>query len=137
VGLILDSSVLIDAERQARPVSELLTSIRMVFGVTEILLSAVSVIELEHGIWRANTPELARRRRIYLEEVFAAIPVQAFTKEMGQLAAKIDAEARQTGSVIPFADLQIGVTAVHLSCAIATRNVRHFRMIPNLVVKPF
>ncbi len=137
MGLILDSSVLIDAERQARPVSELLTSIRMVFGVTEILLSAVSVIELEHGIWRANTPELARRRRIYLEEVFAAIPVQAFTKEMGQLAAKIDAEARQTGSVIPFADLQIGVTAVHLGCAIATRNVRHFRMIPNLVVMPF
>jgi len=26
---------------------------------------------------------------------------------------------------------------VHLSCAIATRNVRHFRMITNLVVKPF
>jgi predicted nucleic acid-binding protein len=56
---------------------------------------------------------------------------------MGQLAAKIDAEARQNGAVIPFADLQIGVTAVHLSCAIATRNIRHFRMIPNLVVKMF
>jgi predicted nucleic acid-binding protein len=34
---------------------------------------------------------------------------------MGQLAARIDAEARQTGAVIPFADLQIGVTAVHCS----------------------
>ena len=79
MGLILDSTVLIDAERQAR--------------------------------------------RTYLEEVFATIPVQAFTKEMGQLAAKIDAEARQTGDVIPFADLQIGVTAVHLSCSIAARNV--------------
>ncbi len=42
-----------------------------------------------------------------------------------------------TPAVIPFADLQIGVTAVHLSCAIATRNVRHFRMIPNLAVKLF
>jgi tRNA(fMet)-specific endonuclease VapC len=126
VGLILDSSVLIDAERQVRPVSELLAAIRKVLGATDLLLSAVSVIELEHGIWRANTPELAQRRRTYLEEVFATIAVQAFTKEMGQLAAKIDAEARQTGAVIPFADLQIGVTAVHLSCAIATRNIRHF-----------
>jgi len=100
-------------------------------------VSAVSVIELEHGIWRANTPEIAQRRRIYIEEVFAAIPVQPFTKEMGQLAAKIDVESRQAGVLIPFADLQIGVTAVHLSCAIATRNIRHFRMIPNLVVKQF
>jgi tRNA(fMet)-specific endonuclease VapC len=137
VGLIPDSSVLIDAERQARPISELLEAIRTVFGVTDILLSAVSVIELEHGIWRANTPELARSRRIYLEEVCAAIPVQSFTKEMGQLAARIDAEARQTGTVIPFADLQIGVTALHLSCAMVTRNVRHFRMIPKLVVELF
>jgi tRNA(fMet)-specific endonuclease VapC len=137
VGLILDSSVLIDAERQTRPVSELLAAIRAVFGVTDILLSAVSVIEIEHGIWRANIPEIAQRRRIYLEAVFAAIPVQSFTKEMGQLAAKIDAESRQAGAVIPFADLQIGVTAVHLSCAIATRNIRHFRMIPSLVVKAF
>lgn len=137
MGLILDSSVLINAERQVRPVSELLAVIRTVLGVTDIMLSAVRVIELEHGIWRANTSELAQRRRTYMEEVFATIPVQAFTKEMAQLAAKIDAGARQTGVVIPFADLQIGVTAVHLSFAIATRNVRHFRMIPNLVVKLF
>ena len=137
MGLILDSSVLIDAERQTRPVSDLLAAIRTAFGAADILVSAVSVIELEHGIWRANTPEIAQRRRIYIEEVFAAIPVQPFTKEMGQLAAKIDVESRQAGVVIPFADLQIGVTAVHLSCAIATRNIRHFRMIPNLVVKQF
>jgi predicted nucleic acid-binding protein len=91
---------------------------------------------LEHGIWRANTPELARSRRIYLEEVFA-IPVRSFTKEMGQLAARIDAEARQIGAVILFADLQIAVTALYLGCAIATRNVRHFRMIPKLVVELF
>ena len=136
MGLILDSSVLIDAERQTRPVSDLLAAIRTAFGAADILVSAVSVIELEHGIWRANTPEIAQRRRIYIEEVFAAIPVQPFTKEMGQLAAKIDVESRQAGVVIPFADLQIGVTAVHLSCAIATRNIRHFR-IPNLVVKQF
>jgi predicted nucleic acid-binding protein len=135
VGLILDSSVLITAERKARSVSELLAAIRVSTGPTEILLSAVSVIELEHGLWRANTPELAQRRRIYLDEIFAAIPVEPFTKEMGQLAAKIDAEARKQGAIIPFADLQIGATALHFQFAIGTLNVRHFEMIPNLVVK--
>lgn len=135
MGLILDSSVLISAERKARPVSELLAAIRISTGLTEILLSAVSVIELEHGLWRANTPEIARRRRIYLDGIFAAIPVEPFTKEMGRLAAKIDAEARKQGEVIPFADLQIGATALHFEYAIGTLNVRHFEMIPNLEVR--
>ena len=53
---------------------------------------------------------------------------------MGQLAAKIDAEARRTSTVIPFSDLLIGITAVHFGYAIGTRNERHFKMIPDLKV---
>lgn len=90
--------------------------------------------ELEHGYWRASTPELARKRRTYLNEVFAAIPVHPFTLEMGQLAARIDAEVRMQGPTIPFSDLEIGVTALHFGYAIGTLNVRHFRMIPGLNV---
>jgi tRNA(fMet)-specific endonuclease VapC len=134
VGLILDSSVLIAAERKAQPLSELLAAVRVITGFTEILLSAVSVIELEHGLWRANNPELVRARRAYLDGVYAAIPVEPFTKEIAQRAARIDAEARKRGMVIPFADLQIGVTALHLGFAIGTGNVRHFEMIPGLEV---
>lgn len=100
MGLVLDSSVLIAAERKARPVSELLTAIRVGAGPTGILLSAVSVIELEHGLWRANTPEIAERRRLYLDGIFEAVRVEPFTKEMGQLAAKVGAEARKQGLAI-------------------------------------
>jgi predicted nucleic acid-binding protein len=48
-----------------------------------------------HGLHRAKTA--ARKRREYLDTVFAAIPVEPFTREMAQLAAKIDAEARKLG----------------------------------------
>jgi predicted nucleic acid-binding protein len=58
VGLILDFSILISAERAARPISELLDELRASAGGTDIMLSAVSVIELEHGLWRANTQSL-------------------------------------------------------------------------------
>jgi predicted nucleic acid-binding protein len=64
------------------------------------------------------------------------LPVEPFTKEMGQLAAKIDAEARKSGTTIPLADLQIGVTALYFGFAVGTRNLRHFRLIPNLTVTP-
>ena len=131
----MDSGVLIiDAEREAKHVSSLLAKLEREHGETEVVLSAITVIVLEHGLHRAETAEQARKRREYLDTVFAAIPAQSFTAEMAQLAAKIDAEARQVGRKIPFADLLIGATALHFGYAIGTRNQRHFDMLPNLSV---
>jgi len=135
LGLILDSSVLIGAERRTQTVSELLRSIKSATGHTTVAISAVTVLELAHGLWRANTPERAERRRIYLQEVYAAIRVEPFTKEIAERAARIDAESRAKGKVIPLADLQIGVTALELDFAVGTHNVRHFAMIPNLLIE--
>ena len=134
MGLVLDSGVLIAAERDAKPVSELLATLEQEHGETEIVLSSITAFELEHGLHRAQTAEQARKRREYLDTVFAAVPVEPFTLEMAQLAAKIDAEARRAGTTIPFSDLLIGVTALHFGYAIGTRNLRHFQMVPNLAV---
>ena len=134
MGLVLDSGVLIAAERDTKPMSELLLTLDREHGETEIVLSSITVIELELGLHRARSAEQARKRREYLDTVFAAIPVEPFTREMAQLAAKLDAEARQTGRTIPFADLLIGVTALHFGYAIGTRNLRHFQMVPNLAM---
>src|SRR4051794_10154918 len=134
MGLVLDSGVLIAAERDAKPVSELLATLKREHGETEIVLSAITVIELEHGLHRAQTADQARKRREYLDTVFAAIPVEPFTMAMAQIAAKADAEARQLGRTIPFADLLIGATALHFGYAVGTRNLRHFQMLPNVAV---
>jgi tRNA(fMet)-specific endonuclease VapC len=127
MGLVLDSSVLIAAEREAKPISELLAELQEKHSETEIIISAVSISELEHGLHRAITPEQSQRRRDYLETIYAAIPIQPFTKEMGQLAGKIDAETRKTGNVIPFSDLLIGITALHFGYAIFLNDFRIWR----------
>ena len=57
LGLILDSSVIIAAERKRQTVEELLTSIGQGVGEVEIAISAVTLAELVHGVARANTPE--------------------------------------------------------------------------------
>ena len=137
LGLVLDSSVLVSAERQAVPVSVLLDSLQQHHHETEIVLSAISVVELEHGFYRAASPEQASKRRYYLDTVFAAIPAEPFTTEIGKLVAQIDAEARMKGIVIPFADLLIGGTAVHFGYGLLTSNLRHFQKIPGLSVIPF
>jgi predicted nucleic acid-binding protein len=131
---VLDSSVLIAAEREKRPVSGLLSSLEANYLETRFVLSAISVMEPEHGWHRANTPEAAIKRRRYLDEVLAIIPVEPFTREMGVLAASVDAGMKKRGVVIATADLLIGVTALFYDYAIGTRNVRHFQMIPGLKV---
>jgi len=112
MGLVLDSSVLIVAEREAKPVSSLLAELQQEHGENEIVLSSITVVELEHGNHRAQTAEQAQKRRVYLDAVFAAIPVESFSREMARIAAKVDADARSVGKVIPFADLLIGATAL-------------------------
>lgn len=137
MGIVLDSSVLVYAERQSMPVSVLLEKLQQQHGVTEIVLSAISSVELEHGIHRAQSPQQAAKRISFLDKVFAAIPTEPFTREIGHIVAKVDAEARKQGLVIPFADLLIGGTALHFGYGLVTRNERHFRMIPNLEVHSF
>lgn len=73
MGLVLDSSVIVFAERQELPVSMLLDRLQKQRAVTEIVLSAISVVEPEHGIYRGHSPQQAARRGRYLETVFAAM----------------------------------------------------------------
>ncbi len=135
MGLILDSSVVIAGERKGQSAVDILTNIRAVVGPESIALSTVTVIELEHGIWRAKDETQANRRRRFLDALFAAVAICPLTFEIARLAARIDGESRQKGIAIPFQDLVIGVTAVEFGYAVATTNVRHFEMIPNLIVR--
>ena len=135
MGLILDSSAIIAGERKGQTVAELLARLRAVFGVEVVALTTVSVIELEHGIWRAQDAAQAERRQKFFDDLFAAVPTYPLTFAVARRAARIDGESRRRGVVIPFQDLVIGSTALEFDYAVATHNARHFRMIPQLAVK--
>jgi predicted nucleic acid-binding protein len=127
----------IPGERKGQSAAELLADLRVAFGAEAIAFATVSVIELEHGIWRAKDAVQAERRRKFLDDLFAAVPAYPLTFDIARRAARIDGEARRTGVVVPFQDLVIGVTALQFDYAIARHNVRHFQMMPNLLVKQF
>jgi len=134
MGLVLDSSVLIVAEREAKPVSSLLAELQQHHGENEIVLSSITVVELEHGLYRAQTPEQAQKRRDYLDEVFRRFRSGALAGRWRRSRRKWTPMREKVGKVIPFADLLIGATALHHGYAVGTRNLRHFQMIPNLTV---
>jgi len=136
LGVILDSSVAIEAEREHLDVARFLRRVVQCTGEQEAALCSISVAELAHGIYRANTPERRERRRTFLDELKAAVPVYPVTGITAELVGRIGAESAAGGVIIPFDDLLIGACALEHEYAVVTRNPRHFGKIPGLTVLP-
>jgi predicted nucleic acid-binding protein len=75
MGLILDSSVLIKAERKGNNARRALAEIAVRAAGEDVALSVVTVLELAHGAARADTPERKAARLAFIHEVMAAVPV--------------------------------------------------------------
>ena len=134
MGLILDSSVAIAAERRGDTVQAFLQRVIDAAGDQEAALSAVGVVELVHGIHRADTVERRARRDAFVEELLSTVAVHPLTTDIARLAGKLDAEQQSRGIVVPLADLLIGATALSLGYSVLTVNARHFERIPGLPV---
>lgn len=137
MGLILDSSVLIKAERQGQNARQMLTAISRAVGETEIAMSVVTLVELAHGAARADTAERKTRRQQFIQELLAALPIHPVTIPVALRVGQVDGENQAKGVRLPLADLLIGVTALELGYSVATDNLRHFQQIPGLSVIQF
>jgi tRNA(fMet)-specific endonuclease VapC len=134
MGLILDSSVVIAAERGGDTPEQLVQQVIGVAGNQEAALSSVGLTELVHGIYRANTAQIQIRRRSFVDELRIGLTVYPYTAETAMLAGRIDGEQTAKGVIIPYADLLIGATALSLGFSVLTSNMRHFALIPGLNV---
>ena len=132
MGLILDSSLLITAERQGQNARQMLAAISGPTGNTEIAISVVTLIELAHGAARADTPQRKATRHQFIQELLTALPIHPITVPVALRTGQIDGENQAKGVRLPLSDLLIGVTALELGYSVATANLRHFQMIPGL-----
>jgi predicted nucleic acid-binding protein len=124
VGLILDSGVAIAAERHGDTVDGFLQRIVDTTGDQEAALSAVGLVELVHGIHRADTAE-RRTREAFVEGLARCCCCLPFGDRCRRLAGKLDADQQSRGVVIPFADLLIGATALSVRYSVLTANSTH------------
>jgi predicted nucleic acid-binding protein len=134
LGLVLDSSVLVAAERKKLTTSEVIRKVREAVGDVTIVICSLTVAELAHGIYRANTPERSRMRRQFLDELKAHVPVHPVTESTAEIVGRIGAGQAAKGIVLPLADLIIGACALELGYAVATINIRDFNRIPGLSI---
>ncbi|HBY60145.1 MAG TPA: hypothetical protein DEH78_10005 [Solibacterales bacterium] len=134
LGLVLDSSILVAAERAKLTTPAVIKNIRASAGDVPIVICALTVAELAHGIYRANSPERSQQRRQFLDELKAQVPVHPVTEATAEIIARIGGEQAAKGINLPLGDLIIGACALELGYAIGTSNVRDFRRIPGLTI---
>jgi len=134
MGLILDSSIVVAAERRGHNVPHILEQIRTAHGEVDVGLSVVTIAELMHGAYRAKTDADRLPRLAFIEEICRDVPIHPVSLEIARGIGRIEGQQAARGISLSFEDLAIGVTALELGFDVATLNVRHFEKIPGLSV---
>jgi predicted nucleic acid-binding protein len=134
MGLLIDSTLFIHAERSGHTPPQLVAALESRFGDVELALSVMSAGELFHGCWRADTPSRRARREEFVEALLAAIPVVPLTLPIMRVYGEIDAQLTTRGQRLPTSDLLIACTALSRGDDIVTGNMRHFNRVPGLTV---
>ena len=102
MGLILDSSVAIAAERRGDTVQAFLQRVIDTAGAQDAALSAIGVVELVHGVHRADTAERRTRREAFVEALLATVVIYPLTTDIAKFAGNVDAEQQTRGIAFPF-----------------------------------
>ena len=134
LGIVLDSSVLIAAERRKLRPDQAIESVREAVGVVSIILCSVTVAEIGHRIYRAKTFDTYNRRRAFLEELKTTVPIHAVTETTAEIIARVGGQQAAKEINLPLGDLIIGACGLELGYAVGTGNLRDFERIPELAV---
>jgi tRNA(fMet)-specific endonuclease VapC len=131
MGVILDTSVLIEAERREFEIKKFIEKRELeAYG-----LSVISVAELLHGVHRADSKKRRLRRSAFVEKVIELFPIYPFELSTARIYAELWSDLAKKGIQVGAHDLIIGSTALSLGFSVATYNVRHFNRIEGLNIE--
>jgi|SRR5687768_4323285 len=128
---LIDTTVLIDAERQGQTLSVL----QELLAGESIAMSSISAAELLLGVERADTLARRQQRLEYVNSILADIPVLPFDLDVARVHSRVSAYLLATGQLIPQNDVMIAATALAHGYAMLTHNLRHFERVPGLFVQ--
>lgn len=139
MGLVIDTSALVDVERSApADVTEsgwdrLLSSV----GSEPLVVPMIVVAEMWAGAALANSKSRADNRRRQIASLISQLPIGEFDSETARVWGDLFAELRNVGAQIPTNDLIVAATARRLEFGVlvGAADERHFRKVPNLRVE--
>ncbi len=128
-GLIIDTCVFIDAEKQDIPLDFKSLAIN-----GNIYMSAITVSELLVGVHHANSEIRRLKRSAHIEGLIAVINILDFDIKVARVHAEISASLAKKHTFIGAHDLLIAATALTHGCAVLTYNEKEFSRVPRLTV---
>jgi tRNA(fMet)-specific endonuclease VapC len=131
MGLLIDTSVFIDAER------ERIDFERLAQGREdeEIFVSVVTGSELLHGVERARDPGTRARRSAFVEAIlaeFQLLPIDILT---ARTHSRLWADLIRSGTPIGPNDLWLAATCIARGLRLATGSAREFARVSGLEVE--
>ena len=133
MGTLIDSSVLIAAERRKLDLDDALGA----HTEEAVGIASITASELLHGVHRAATIAQRQRRETFVERLLAVLPVFPFDVGTARIHAALWAGLASKGASVGSHDLLIGATAIALGYRVATCDRRSFGKIPGLEVIVF
>ncbi len=127
LAVLIDTSVLIDAERRGR-------SLERSLGERDRAISVITASELLHGVHRARDDRVRIRRGAFVEYLISSIEPLPITTSVARAHAEIWARLERDGEVIGAHDMWIAATAVSNGMEVATANATEFERVPGLTV---
>ena len=131
MGLIVDTSILIEAERHGGNLEGVFARLA---GRGTLAISAVTLMELAHGVARAKPEAVRVERERFLAAVQQVIRVLPLDGTVALRAGILNGTLRGQGFSIGLADAMIAVTALVRGDSVATLNVKDFAIVPGLDV---
>lgn len=131
MGTLIDSSVLIAAERKTLDLDKVLAT----HGPQEVAIAAITASELLHGVHRLEGAARRARAERLVEAILGRLPVVPFDLEVARVHATLSAELQSKGTPVGAHDLMLAATAVCFGFSVATRDLRSFPRILGLAVQ--
>ena len=98
----------------------------------EIAISTIVLAELQHGVFKSNTPSLNLNIVMDLCMPFEILP---FDELAAEIYGRIRASLERAGTPIAPLDTLIAAHALALDCTLVTNNDREFRRVDGLAVE--
>jgi tRNA(fMet)-specific endonuclease VapC len=134
MGILVDSTFFIAAERRKMNAHQTLESLDTDFPDQPVAISVLTLLELAHGVQRSDNVERAQLRQVFLDHITSALDVYPVSPAVALRAGTLTGSLMRKGIQVATADLLIGVTALELGYSLLTKNLRHFTLIPGLDV---
>lgn len=131
MGVILDTSVLIDIERGKLNIENFIKGRENErFGI-----SVITISELLHGVHRADSEKRKLKREAYVEKIIETFPIYYFDLSAARIYARVWANLAKKGVNVGAHDLMIASTAISISFSVLTSDVRDYGKIKGLTVE--